>query len=94
MDAAVRELREETGAEEFSIRPVCAYAVSRDNSPGESCGMLFWAEIRRFAPELHHEIEKIFLLEELPENWTYPDIQPALVREAVRRGFLREEVGG
>lgn len=94
MDTAVRELREETGAEAFSIRPVCVYAVERDDTPGESWGLLCWADIRRFAPELHSEIERIFLLDRLPENWTYPDIQPALIREAVRRGFLREGEGG
>ena len=27
--------------------------------------------------ELHSEIEKITILSELPERWTYPDIQPA-----------------
>ena len=91
MDAAVRELREETGAERFSIRPICAYAVVQEGRPRESCGMLYWAEIERFAPELHSEIERIFLLAELPENWTYPDIQPALLREAARRGFGKEE---
>ena len=94
MDTAVRELREETGAEQFSIRPICAYAIVRDDQPGESCGMLCWAEVERFAPELHSEIEKIFLLEELPENWTYPDIQPMLLREAARRGFGEEVAAG
>ncbi len=83
---AVRELREETGAKEFSIHPLCAYAVVREGE--ESLGMLYYADIRSFEPELHSEIERIFLLEALPENWTYPDIQPALLREAARRGAL------
>lgn len=87
--AAERELREETGAEAFSIRPVCAYAVMRDDQPGESCGMLFAAEIDSFEQELHSEIAEIFLLDAPPEsNWTYPEIQPKLLEEAVRRGII------
>lgn len=87
--AAERELREETGAEAFSIRPVCAYAVVRDDQPGESCGMLFAAEINSFEGALHSEIAEIFLLDAPPEsNWTYPEIQPKLLEEAVRRGII------
>lgn len=82
---AIRELREETGAERFSIRPICAYAVVREE---ESLGMLYYADIRSFSPELHSEIERVFLLDTLPEDWTYPDIQPELLREAARRGVL------
>ena len=86
---ARRELYEETGAKEFTIRPVCVYAVLRDDRAGESCGMLYAAEISSFEEELHSEIEKIVLLDELPEeNWTYPEIQPYLVEEARRRGVF------
>lgn len=84
---ARRELREETGAKAFSLRPVCFYSVVRDGPPEESFGALYYAEITAFEDGLHSEIEKIFLLEEPPrDNWTYPDIQPALLAEAVRRG--------
>lgn len=85
-EAARRELYEETGAVEFSIRPVCVYSVLRDDAE-ESFGRLYAAEISAFEEELHSEIEKIVLLEELPEeNWTYPDIQPKLLEEVRRRG--------
>ncbi len=80
---AARELREETGAEVFSLRPVCVYSVVRDD--GESFGGLYYAEVSSFG-ELHSEIEKIFLLEEpLEGNWTYPEIQPKLLEEVRRR---------
>lgn len=32
--------------------------------------------------------EEIVLLDNLVENWTYPLIQPKLIEEAQRRGFL------
>lgn len=90
LDTARRELYEETGAVSFDIVPVCIYSViANDNFDGqESFGMLYFAEIREFEQELHSEIEKIIITDEMPINWTYPDIQPKLMEEAVRRGFL------
>ena len=83
---AARELREETGAKTFTLRPVCVYSVVRDDA-AESFGGLYTAEISSFGA-LHSEIEEIFLLEEPPEgNWTYPEIQPFLLREVERRLF-------
>ncbi len=86
LDTAKRELREETGAIRFTITPVCVYSVVRED--GESFGMLYCAQIREFEPELHSEIEKIILTDQLPERWTYPLIQPKLLEEAARRGYL------
>lgn len=91
MDTAKRELYEETGALEFTIEPVCVYSVTAPdnlNHGDESFGMLFFADIKRFETELHSEIEKITVTRELPEKWTYPHIQPRLMEEAKRRGFL------
>ena len=82
--AAERELREETGAMAFSIKPVCVYSVVRDDAE-ESFGGLYAAEVSSFG-EIHSEIEKILLLDEPPDdNWTYPEIQPKLLEEAIRR---------
>ncbi len=90
IDTAKRELYEETGAIKFEIKPVCVYSVTApDNFDGEETfGMLFFADIESFETELHSEIEEIELLDELPKRWTYPDIQPHLINEAKRRGFL------
>ena len=38
--------------------------------------------------ELHSEIEKILISDKLVENWTYPLIQPILIEEAKKRGFI------
>ena len=40
-----------------------------------------FAEITEFAKELHSEMEKVVLMDELPENWTYPLIQPKLIEK-------------
>lgn len=89
--AAERELREETGALDFFVEPVCVYSVTgknRVNSSGEETfGMLYTAEITKFG-ELNSEIEHIVLTDELPQSWTYPEIQPGLIAEARRRGAV------
>ena len=92
MDTARRELYEETGAVDFDIQPVCVYSViAKDNFDGqESFGMLYFAEIRSFEQELHSEIEKIVVTDEMPSDWTYPDIQPKLMEEVWRRGICRK----
>ena len=84
---AKRELQEETGATEFTIRPVCVYSVTAPNNfdGQETFGMLYTADITAFEPELHSEIEKTVIQSELPENWTYPEIQPLLLGEIERR---------
>jgi|GEM_PF-2299263 len=90
-DTARRELYEETGAVKFSLTPVCFYSVTMpDKFDGrETFGALFYAEIEEFESELHSEIERVFLFDELPEikAWTYPLIQPKLIEEAQRRGI-------
>ena len=90
MDTAKRELYEETGALEFDIELVCVYSVTApDNFDGsESFGMLFFADVKCFESELHSEIEKIAMMGGLPERLTYPNIQPHLIEEAKKRGYL------
>ncbi|MBO4292020.1 MAG: DNA mismatch repair protein MutT, partial [Lachnospiraceae bacterium] len=60
-----------------------------DNFDGkETFGMLYYADIQSFEPELHSEIEQIVITEQQAEQWTYPLIQPKLLEEAARRGCL------
>lgn len=86
IDTAKRELYEETGAVDFEIRPVCVYSVT-DSDKEETFGMLYYADIAVFENELHNEIEKIIITENLPDKWTYPLIQPKLLSEAQKRGY-------
>ena len=89
---AKRELKEETGAVDFTIKPICEYSVkgkTRKNETieSETFGMLFIANIFSFEP-IHSEIEKIIITDNLVDNWTYPLIQPKLLKEAENRGYL------
>ncbi|WMC91172.1 NUDIX hydrolase [Kineothrix sp. MB12-C1] len=93
LETARRELQEETGAIEFTIEPVCVYSVKGkirvdEFLDKESFGMLFVADIQSFEQELHSEIEEIIITDNLIDNWTYPLIQPKLIGEARKRGYL------
>ena len=61
IDTANRELYEETGAIEYTLKPVCVYSVTApDNFNGEETfRMLCFAGILSFEDELHNEIERI-----------------------------------
>lgn len=92
LETAQRELQEETGAVDFEIEPICVYSVKgntkiNENLDDETFGMLFIANIFSFE-EINSEIEKIILVDELVDNWTYPLIQPKLIEEAKSRGYL------
>lgn len=92
LETAKRELREETGATSFDIKPVCVYSVKGKTRANESIdeetfGMLYYADVFSFE-ELHSEIEKIVITDTLVENWTYPMICPRLLEEAENRGFI------
>lgn len=85
LETAKRELQEETGAVQFDIKPICVYSVTgktRVNDTGEeSFGLLCCAEISEFSGTLDSEMEKVILMDKLPENWTYPLIQPKLIEK-------------
>ena len=92
LEAAKRELKEETGAVDFTIKPVCVYSVKgktrvNENVDNATFGMLYVADIFSFE-EIHSEIEKIIITDKLEYDWTYPLIQPKLMKEAQPRGLL------
>nr|WP_317283960.1 NUDIX domain-containing protein [uncultured Sellimonas sp.] len=93
LETAKRELKEETGAIDFVIEPICVYSVKGKTRVNESMneetfGMLFVADIVSFEKELHSEIENIIVTEKLVDKWTYPLIQPKLSEEAKKRGYV------
>ena len=91
LTTAKRELWEETGAIDFDIQPVCIYSAGDEDDGRKAFGKLFFADIRAFEPELHSEIEKIVITDTLPDNWTYPLIQPLLIEELKKRGYISND---
>jgi 8-oxo-dGTP diphosphatase len=82
-EAAVRELREETGAIQFNIECVATYSVTIDGKRGY--GRLYFAEVYEMGePSDLFEIGEVLLLGSLPDNLTYPLIQPQLFERVIR----------
>jgi 8-oxo-dGTP diphosphatase len=77
LSAALRELREEAGALECVVYPECVYGVLDGRE--ESCGLLCRAEVTALGP-LENEIAEICISSQLPGAWTYPLIQPELLK--------------
>jgi 8-oxo-dGTP diphosphatase len=93
LHTAKRELQEETGAIDFNLVPLCVYSVKgntrvNERLDQETFGMLYYAEIFSFEKELHSEIEKIIITDDLPVEWTYPLIQPRLLEQARKLGYI------
>lgn len=84
--AAIRELKEETGALDYQLIPVCNYSV--DNDGIKTFGRLYYADIYQLG-ELEYEIEEIALSDELLSNLTYNQIQPYLFDRIIK--FINDE---
>ena len=76
LDAAKRELFEETGAVSFDIKPVFDYWAKDEISRAN--GMVFYAEINELGNLPESEMEKVKCFETLPSNLTYKDITQKL----------------
>lgn len=86
IEAAARELQEETGATDFTLTPVCWYRLRFSDGGMGSVSLLCAAEVHTLG-ELHSEIAKLRTFDGMPPSLTYPDIQPFLLTEAIRRGM-------
>lgn len=74
--AAKRELYEETGAKNFALDFVSIYTVTTDEK--FSGGYLFFADVKELSTLPDYEMAEVVLMDQLPENLTYPLIQPHL----------------
>lgn len=88
LEAAARELQEETGATDYTLTPVCWYSAYRTISTPHSLGLLCVADVTAMVPELHSEIDEVRPFDHIPDSLTYPEIQPFLLAEASKRGLL------
>lgn len=76
-EAMERELWEETGAVNAELIPLCVYSVTQQE--GTTYGALYFAKVLEIG-ELpkDYEIGEISFRDHLPEDLTYPEIQPEL----------------
>lgn len=87
IEAAKRELFEESGATDFSLDMVCSYGVERDGT-STSYGLLYFARVTRFEELPDFEMTERDFFESMPEQLTYPNIQPLLMKKV--QSWLKE----
>ena len=77
LEAMRRELWEETGATEAEITPAFVYSVIKDGVT--TYGIVFFANVLNFGPlPGEYEMAEICFTDRLPEQLTWPEIQPKL----------------
>ncbi len=81
LEAAKRELFEESGLIDADIYPVCDYYGY--NSKSHSNGMVFVAIAHKFDALPESEMSEIKMFDELPKELTYPNVTPILYQEAM-----------
>ena len=87
-EAAKRELYEETGATSFDIEPLCDYRVTGDlrGTDIDANSQVYFAKIHSFGeiPD-GSEMEKICLVDEIPNEQTYPNYMKEIFPIALKR---------
>ncbi len=78
LEAAKRELYEESGATEYTIEPLCDYWAGEKGTDDWANGVVFRAVIQRLGPMPESEMAEVKGFDVLPENLTYPQITPVL----------------
>ena len=76
LEAARRELYEETGAVWFDIKPAFDYSTLRDGN--HSNGQVFFAQIYELGAIPDFEMAEVRLCDALPDSLRFPDITPVL----------------
>lgn len=76
LQAAKRELYEETGAIEFDMEPTFDYLVNTTTE--YSHGQVFFAQIHKLGDIPNFEMEEVKLFDAIPEKMRFPEILPVL----------------
>ena len=82
VDAAKRELFEESGVTEAEVICVCDYLGY--DTRGSAYGVVYLAKVQNLGTLPESEMAEVQLFDDLPENLTYPNVTPKLFAEARR----------
>lgn len=80
-EAALRELSEEAGVVDSSMRLLCDYEVTTKGK--QEYGRFYGVEVHELNPHLEHEIEELVLADSLPDALTYPEVHTHLFQRAL-----------
>jgi len=79
LDAAKRELFEETGAIKYDIIPAFDYSV--ENQSGYKTGQVYLAHIHELGELQDYEMTEVMQFETIPEKMRFPQILPILYKD-------------
>lgn len=71
MEAAKRELYEETGITDARLLPLWDYEYVWENGQGSNTGRVYYAEVNSLGKLPESEMERIELFDSVPEKYTY-----------------------
>lgn len=71
MEAAKRELYEETGITDARLLPLWDYKYVWEDGQGSNTGRVYYAEVNSLGELPESEMERIELFDSVPENYTY-----------------------
>ncbi|MFA6514746.1 MAG: NUDIX domain-containing protein [Candidatus Paceibacterota bacterium] len=80
-ECASRELIEETGADKFSLIPLCIYSVEKEDK--KDFGQIYYSEIDNFNELPDFEMEKIEFFDKLPDKLTHPLIESLIFKKVL-----------
>ena len=81
LNAARRELFEESGVTKADLHPVCDYCGYTDTASAN--GAVFLAVVHTLGTLPDSEMAETGLFDTLPENLTYPQVSPKLYEQAL-----------
>lgn len=87
MEAAKRELFEESGVKDATLYPICDYLGSRESSSAN--GAVFLADVHSLGVMPESEMSETMLFVTMPDELTYPKVTPLLFEKA--REFAAEK---
>lgn len=92
LDAAKRELYEETGITDCDMIPLWDYQYIWENGEGSNNGRVFYADVRSLGHLPESEMERIDLFDTAPENYTYDrekELKDIELVERARRAYFQ-----
>lgn len=83
MQAARRELYEESGIKDCKLTPLWDYEQIWEDGTGKNNGRVFYAEVHSLGELPESEMSRVELFESVPENYTYDPREEALDLERI-----------
>lgn len=85
MEAAKRELYEETGITDARLLPLWDYEYIWENGQGSNTGRVYYARVDALGQLPESEMERIELFDSVPENYTYDRAEEIRDLERIER---------